>query len=85
MRRATLPYVKGQIAITLGRIGDGRAIPALVHVLQDAQEPHLNRAIACAALGLLGERGLHSTFAPVRWDAMYLSSSALVYDVLDVL
>jgi hypothetical protein len=41
--------------------------------------------MACAALGLIGEDGLHPALAASRWNAHYLSSSSLVYDILDLL
>ncbi len=85
LRHTPLQATKGQIAITLGRIGDGRAAKPLIEVLESEDEPNLNRTMACAALGLLGDEEVHPTFAETRWTVQYLASNEVVAALLDLL
>ena len=85
MRRSRDQVVKGQIAITLARIGDAAAIAPLLEMAGDAREPHLNRAMAVAALGLIGDGELHPVLAASRWNSHYLSHASVVRDILDTL
>ncbi len=76
---------KGQIAVTLGRIGDARVTDALVAMLEGEGESHLNRAIACAALGLIGDEGIRPALSETRERAHYLAGSSVVFELLDLL
>jgi len=78
-------HVKGQIAITLARIGDARAVRPLIGVLDSAEEPHVNRALACAALGLMGDEERTPVLSAARRDSHYLGGSSVVLEILDVL
>ncbi len=77
--------VKGQIAITLARIGDARAVRPLIGVLDGKGEAHLNRAMACAALGLMGDEERTPVLSAARRDSHYLGGSSVVFELLDVL
>lgn len=85
MRRSRDQVVKGQMAITLARIGDAAAITPLIGMAGDANAPHLNRAMAVAALGLIGDCEIHPVLAASRWNSHYLSHSSVVRDILDTL
>lgn len=85
MRRSRDQIVKGQIAITLARIGDSAAIAPLIEMAQGEREPHLNRAMAAAALGLIGDCEIHPVLAASRWNSHYLSHASVVRDILDTL
>ncbi len=85
LRATRNQYVKGQIAITLARIGDARAVKPLVAMLETSAEPHLNRSLACAALGLLGDEERTPVLSEARRDSHYMSGSGVVFDLLDVL
>lgn len=85
LRVARDVHVKGQIAITLARLGDGRAVEPLVTILETRGEQHLTRAVACAALGLLGDEERSPVLSEARRDSHYLSGSSVVFDLLDVL
>jgi len=80
--RASALAAKGGIATGLGRMGDHRAIEALVTIATDEAEQDITRAFAVTALGILGERepGL-PPFSRVAIDAHY----ELRIDVLDEL
>ena len=85
MRRSRDQVVKGQIGITLARIGDSAAIDPLIEMVEGAKEPHLNRAMAVAALGLIGDAEIHPVLAPSRWSAHYMGHSSVVREILDTL
>ena len=76
---------KGQIAVTLGRIGDARAVKPLAKVLAGAKEAHLNRAIACAALGLVGDEAIRPLLAETRADSLYTAGASVTFELLDLL
>ena len=76
---------KGQIAVTLGRIGDARAVKPLAAILAGDREAHLNRAIACAALGLVGDEAIQPLLAETRADSLYTAGSNVVFELLDLL
>jgi HEAT repeat protein len=77
--------LKGQIAVTLGRIGDARAVKPLADILEGRREAKLNRAIACAALGLVGDEEIRPLLATTREDAHYLAGASVVKEILDLL
>ncbi|MDJ0521252.1 MAG: HEAT repeat domain-containing protein [Planctomycetota bacterium] len=85
MKKTRNQYVKGQIAITLARIGDARAVRPLIAMLEGEREPHLNRALACAALGLIGDEERTPVLSAARQDSHYTGGSSVVLEVLDVL
>ena len=85
LRSSRDQVVKGQIAITLARIGNVDAIAPLIEIAQGAKEPHLNRAMAVAALGLIGDSEVHPVLAASRWNSHYLSHASVVRDILDTL
>ncbi len=76
---------KGQIAVTLGRIGDARAVKSLVAILAGEKEAGLNRAIACAALGLVGDEEMQPLLAETRIDSLYTAGANVIYELLDLL
>ena len=64
--RVQLYPVSLAVARSLGRIGDGAAIPDLAALAHDASRPDSTRGMAIVALGLLGERGDQSWNASLR-------------------
>ena len=76
---------KGQIAMTLGRIGDARAVEPLAAILASDKEAHLNRAIACAALGLVGDEEMRPLLAETRADCLYTAGANMIFELLDLL
>ena len=76
---------KGQIAVTLGRIGDANAVKPLAAILAGNREAHLNRAIACAALGLVGDEAVRPLLAETRADSLYTAGANVIYELLDLL
>jgi HEAT repeat protein len=85
LEATTNKVVKGRIAITLGRLGDARSVAPLVRVLRHKTEQPMNRALACAALGLLGDEERTPVLSAVREDSHYLGGSSVLLDLLDVL
>lgn len=61
------------IAVAIGRIGDRRAIDALITLTTDAEMPKLGKAFVAAALGGLGDRYAEPWNQPLRVDANYSS------------
>lgn len=76
---------RGQVALTLGRMGDGRAVRALASLATDDSVAHETRAFAVAALGLIGERDVRTALARVREGANYLSGADVLTELLDIL
>jgi HEAT repeat protein len=55
LRDADVRHVVGEVLVVLGRVGDARAIPALLGILEDATRGENLRARAAAGLGLVGD------------------------------
>jgi len=72
-------------ANALGLVGDGRALPQLVELANDADEASLPRAFACVALGLLGERGELPFHVTLREHNNYGAQVPAIAEVLRIL
>ena len=57
----------------------------LIRMLKDERESHMTRAMACAALGLLGDEEKTPVLSEARRDAHYMGGTSVVFELLDVL
>lgn len=80
-------YELGSAALALGRIGDERAIDALVAIATDAKDayPNLTRALAVVALGQIGDRRDVPLLARVATDVNYRARVPAIAELLTIL
>ena len=76
---------KGQIVISLARVGDHRAVDKLVELAMDSKEQDLTRALATAGLGLVGDLEWIPSLARLSKHVNYRASTDVVDEVLSIL
>ena len=85
LKRAKSQYVKGQIVLSLSRIGDARAIDPMVALLKNKKQQALTRALACAGLGVVGDLEWLPSFSRIRMNINYRASTDLINEVLSLI
>ena len=76
---------KGQVVLALARVGDHRALDALVDLMKNQGEQDLTRALACAGLGLIGDLELIPSLARGSKDVNYRASTDIINEFLSIL
>jgi len=77
--------VAGAVVEALGLIGDRRAVDMLTALATDESVGALTRALACVALGRVGEKTDLPWNAPIRIDSNYLLESEAVAKAASIL
>jgi HEAT repeat protein len=76
---------KGQIVISLARVGDHRAVDKLVELAMNSGEQDLTRALATAGLGLVGDLEWIPSLSRLSKHVNYRASTDVVDEVLSIL
>jgi HEAT repeat protein len=79
------PGVQGPIVVALSRVGDARAIPPLVAILEDANASDSFRAMACAGLGLVGDLEPLPALVRLSADVNYAAATDAIREFLTIL
>ncbi|MBU0754320.1 MAG: HEAT repeat domain-containing protein [Planctomycetes bacterium] len=77
--------VKASVAISLGRIGDARAVSPLLHVLGDKEENPMTRSYAAAASGLICDKDAKPWNSTVSINSNYRIPASTLASVMDML
>jgi HEAT repeat protein len=85
LTRAKSQNHKGQIVISLARVGNHEAVDTLVAMVRNQNEQDLTRALACAGLGLIGDLELIPSLARLSKHVNYRASTDIVNEVLSIL
>jgi HEAT repeat protein len=79
-------FALGSTAVALGRIRDQRSIRPLTRILGDAEKfPPLTRALACVALGQIGDRSEVPVLSRISTDVNYRAYYDALGEVLSIL
>lgn len=85
LKDADTQSLKGQIALAIAKIGDGRSIPPMVEIMKDTKEKDLTRAIVTAALGVIGDMELIPSLNRVSKDINYRAMNDSRNEVVSIL
>jgi HEAT repeat protein len=81
----TSDYVLSQLVLGIGAIGDPASAGPLAKIVRDKQATDLLRAIACAGLGLLGDRERVPTLTRLGVDSNYLATIDALREAISLL
>jgi len=85
MKRARSFAVQGQLIRAIGAIGDQRAIPPLVEILDNPHQPIQTRAMAAVGLGLVGDLEPLPRLGRISKDYNYCASAPDIDELLYIL
>ena len=85
LKDADTQSLKGQIALSIAKIGDGRSIPPMVQIMKDTKEKDLTRAIVTAALGVIGDMELIPSLNRISKDINYRAMNDSRNEIVSIL
>jgi HEAT repeat protein len=85
LREAKSFAVQGQLIQAIGTLGDARAVPDLVTLLDDKSQPALLRAMAAVGLGMIGDPRVVPALSRLSRDYNYRASVPDLDELLFIL
>jgi HEAT repeat protein len=85
LKNADTQSLKGQIALAIAKIGDGRSIEPMIEIMKDSKEKDLTRAIVTAALGVIGDMELIPSLNRISKDINYRAMNDSRREVVSIL